>query len=392
MKYFIVLNIVLFVSIQILSGQTKAELEEQRKKALDEISYVDNLLKTTAKEKNESLNALRIIGNKLNLREYVIRGLGDEISLLNDRIELNQLAIDMMEKDLIILKNDYSRTIISSYKAKKINQEIIYILSAKDFNQGYKRLKYLQQVTKYRRNESEIIAELKSQIEETKKRLELDLQRIKDLKSGEEQQKNLLQGEKSRKQKIVNSLGTKEKQLQKELEDKKRIAKEIESEIVRLIAEERKKSLKTEMTPEQKLISDNFSENKGRLPWPVERGIVTGHFGVHQHPVLKYVTVNNKGIEITSSGKTKARSIFKGEIARVFAIPGANWTIIVKHGKYLSVYTNIINVKVQKGDKIETKQELGDVFVDPGADNNCILKFMIFEQDYLDPELWIAKI
>jgi septal ring factor EnvC (AmiA/AmiB activator) len=392
MKYFIVLNIVLFVSIEILSGQTKAELEEQRKKALDEISYVDNLLKTTAKEKNESLNALRIIGNKLNLREYVIRGLGDEISLLNDRIELNQLAIDMMEKDLIILKNDYSRTIISSYKAKKINQEIIYILSAKDFNQGYKRLKYLQQVTKYRRNESEIIAELKSQIEETKKRLELDLQRIKDLKSGEEQQKNLLQGEKSRKQKIVNSLGTKEKQLQKELEDKKRIAKEIESEIVRLIAEERKKSLKTEMTPEQKLISDNFSENKGRLPWPVERGIVTGHFGVHQHPVLKYVTVNNKGIEITSSGKTKARSIFKGEIARVFAIPGANWTIIVKHGKYLSVYTNIINVKVQKGDKIETKQEIGDVFVDPGADNNCILKFMIFEQDYLDPELWIAKI
>jgi septal ring factor EnvC (AmiA/AmiB activator) len=391
MKYFIVLNIVLFVSIEILSGQTKAELEEQRKKALDEISYVDNLLKTTAKEKNESLNALRIIGNKLNLREYVIRGLGDEISLLNDRIELNQLAIDMMEKDLIILKNDYSRTIISSYKAKKINQEIIYILSAKDFNQGYKRLKYLQQVTKYRRNESEIIAELKSQIEETKKRLELDLQRIKDLKSGEEQQKNLLQGEKSRKQKIVNSLGTKEKQLQKELEDKKRIAKEIESEIVRLIAEERKKSLKTEMTPEQKLISDNFSENKGRLPWPVERGIVTGHFGVHQHPVLKYVTVNNKGIEITSSGKTKARSIFKGEIARVFAIPGANWTIIVKHGKYLSVYTNIINVKVQKGDKIETKQEIGDVFVDPGADNNCILKFMIFEQDYLDPELWIAK-
>jgi septal ring factor EnvC (AmiA/AmiB activator) len=124
----------------------------------------------------------------------------------------------------------------------------------------------------------------------------------------------------------------------------------------------------------------------------VERGIITGHYGIHQHPVLKYVTVNNKGIEITSSGRTKARSIFKGEIAKVFAIPGANWTIIVKHGKYLSVYTNIINVKVQIGDKIETKQELGDVFADPGEDNNCILKFMIFEQDYLDPELWIAKI
>jgi len=392
MRYFILLNIILFCSVEISSGQTKAELEEQRKKTLEEINYVDNLLRTTAKEKNESLNALRIIGNKLNLRESVIKGLGDEISLLNDRIELNQLAINMMEKDLNILKNDYSRTILSSYKAKKINQEIIYVLSAKDFNQGYKRLKYLQQVTKYRRNESEIIAELKSQIEETKKRLENDLIRITDLKNGEELQKSLLQGEKSRKQKIVNTLGKKEKQLQKELEDKKRIARQIESEIVRLIAEERKKNLKTEMTPEQKLISDNFSENKGRLPWPVERGIITGHFGIHQHPVLKYVTVNNKGIEITSSGRAKARSVFKGEIAKVFAIQGANWTIIVKHGKFLSVYSNIINVKVKIGDKIETKQELGDVFVDPGADNNCILKFMIFEQDYLDPELWIAKI
>jgi septal ring factor EnvC (AmiA/AmiB activator) len=298
----------------------------------------------------------------------------------------------MMEKDLIILKNDYSRTILNSYKAKKINQEIVYILSAKDFNQGYKRLKYLQQVTKFRRNESEIIAELMSQIEETKGRLENDLFKITDLKGREEMQKNLLQGERTRQQRVTTSLRKKEQQLQKELEEKKRIAKRIESEIVRLIAEERKKNIKMELTPEERLISDNFSENKGRLPWPVERGIITGHYGVHQHQILKYVTVDNKGIEITSSGKTKARSIFQGVVTKVFAIPGANWTIIIKHGKFLSVYVNVINVKIKQGDKVETKQELGDVFIDPGEDSNCILKFMIFDQNFLDPELWIAKI
>jgi len=392
MRYAIILYIILFCSGRILYGQTKAELEEQRKKALEEISYVDDLLKNTAKEKSESLEELRIIGNKLNLRESVIRGLGEEIALLNERIELNRLALEMMENDLVILKNDYSRAIINSYREKKINPEIIYVLSAKDFNQGYKRLKYLQQVTKFRRNESEIIAELMNQVKETKLRLENDLMKITDLRGREESQKGLLQNEKEKQQRMVNSLKKKEKQLKQDLEEKKKIAKRIESEIIRLIAEERKKSLKTELTPEEKLISDNFFENRGRLPWPVERGIITGHFGLHQHPVLKYVTVDNKGIEITSSGKTKARSIFKGEVAKVFAMPGANMTIIVKHGKFFSVYVNVVNVKVKPGEKVETKQELGDVFINPGDDNNCILKFMIFEQNYLDPEIWIAKI
>ncbi|MCX6300923.1 MAG: peptidoglycan DD-metalloendopeptidase family protein [Bacteroidia bacterium] len=318
--------------------------------------------------------------------------MGDEILLLNERIELNRIAIEMMENDIIALKEDYSRAIVNSYKSKKSNPDIIYILSAKDFNQGYKRLKYLQQVTKYRRNESEIIAELKVQVEITKEGLENDLARISDIKRKEEVQKGLLQNEQTKKQKMIRSLSSKEKQLKKELEEKKRIAKKLESEIARIIAEERKKSSVTNLTPEQKLIGENFVENKGRLPWPVERGIITNHFGVHQHPVLKYVTENNFGIEITSSGKTLARSIYKGEVTRIFAISGANMTVIIRHGKYLSVYNNLVNVKVKTGDKVDTKQELGEVFRDPGEGSMCIMKFMIFEEKYLDPEQWIAKI
>jgi septal ring factor EnvC (AmiA/AmiB activator) len=392
MKYLALASFIFWFFLTCSFAQTKAELEEKRKAALNEITYVDNMLKSTEKKKEEGMNEIKIIGNKLNLRETVIRGMRDEINLLNERIDLNTLAINMMESDLVDLRNDYARAVINSYKSQKQNPELVYILSAKDFNQGYKRLKYLQQVTKFRRKESEIIMELRNQILSTKDRLQSDLMRISDLKSREEQQKNLLQSEQEKKQTMVKSLSRKERQLQKDLEEKKRIADKIEKEIARMIEEERKKVIKSESTPEQKLIGENFAENKGRLPWPVEKGIITSQFGLQKHPVLKYVTENNPGIEITSLGKTEVRSVFKGEVARVFSIPGANWTVIIRHGKYLTVYQNIVDLKVKTGEKVETKQEIGIVFCETNNGNKAILKFMIYEEkEKQDPESWISK-
>jgi len=390
MKYLVIVCC-FFLSSFIIRAQSKAELEARRTKTLSEIAYVDNLLKTTNREKTESMSAIKMIGNKLTLRESVIQGMRDEIALLSYRIDLNTLAIEMMEDDLVDLKNDYARAVINSYKSTKGNPEMVYILSARDFNQGYKRLKYLQQITKFRRREAELIIELKSQIQITKTRLQSDLFKISDLKSREEQQKALLQSEQERRQKMVKSLSSKEKQLKKDLEDKKRIAKKIEAEIAKIIEEERKKAIKSENTPEQKLIGENFAENKGRLPWPVEKGIISSRFGIQKNAVLKNVTENNIGIEITSSQKTIARAVFQGEVANVAFLAGANMTVIIRHGKYLTVYTNLINLKVKKGDKIALKQELGEVFSDPGENNNCILKFMIFDTKYQDPELWISK-
>lgn len=149
-------------------GQTRADLEEKRKKTMEEINYVDVLLQRTSREKTEGMNDVKIIGKKIDLRESVIVGMKEEIELISGRIDLNNIAIDMMEDDLVKLKKDYSNALVNLYKSRKANSELIYILSAKDFNQGYKRLKYLQQVTKFRRNESEIIMELKSQIETSK--------------------------------------------------------------------------------------------------------------------------------------------------------------------------------------------------------------------------------
>ena len=393
MRFRLCFLILLLVGNLAATGQTRADLEEKRKKTMEEINYVDVLLQRTSREKTEGMNDVKIIGKKIDLRESVIIGMKEEIELISGRIDLNNIAIDMMEDDLVKLKKDYANALVNLYKSRKANSELIYILSAKDFNQGYKRLKYLQQVTKFRRNESEIIMELKSQIETSKTRLEKDLRRISDLKEREEQQKRLLESEQDNKKQIVKSLTNKEKQLQRELEEKKRVAKRIENEINRLIEEERKKTVKSEATPEQKLIGESFAENKGRLPWPVERGVITSHFGVHPHPVFKYLTEDNIGVEITSFGKMKARSVFQGTVAKVFAISGANMTIIIRHGKYLTVYANIAYVRVKPGDKVVAKQDIGDIYMDPGNGNNSVLKFMIFEPDskYLDPELWIAK-
>ncbi|HEX2976271.1 MAG TPA: hypothetical protein VHO68_10050 [Bacteroidales bacterium] len=213
---------ILIILAPVVSAQSRSDLEAQRKKTLDEISYVDNLIKSTAKEKSEGMNAVKIIGKKLSLRENIIEGMRSEIDLLNSRIELNTIAMEMMEEDLQALKYDYANAVVNSYKTEKIYPQIIYVLSARDFNQGYKRLKYLQQVTRFRRNETEIISELKEQIETSKIKLEADLSRVSDLKAKEEQQKALLQNERTRKQKMVQNLSSKEKQLRKDLEEKKK--------------------------------------------------------------------------------------------------------------------------------------------------------------------------
>ncbi len=375
-----------------LAGQSRAELEDLRKKNLQEIEYVDRMLKTTATQKTENLNELRVIGKQLNLREKLINEYGKEISLLEYRISLNRLATEMLEQDLGNLKKEYANSIVSAFKATKGTPALAFILSSADFNQGYKRLKYIQQVSRYRRKESEIIETIYLELQDTKERLEKDRKNVNDLKNKEVRQKQILSVEQNKKEKLVTTLSRKEKQLKQELEEKRRIARQVENEIARLIEEERKRSSVTPMSNEMKLIGESFGENRSRLPWPVEKGIITSHFGLQPHPVLKNVTEDNIGIEITSGGQTQAKSVFKGEVVRVFAISGANMAVILRHGKYLTVYQNLINVRVKAGDSISLGQVLGDVYPDSSNGGKSVLKFMIYEEKKkLDPEVWLLK-
>jgi septal ring factor EnvC (AmiA/AmiB activator) len=372
--------------------QTRAELEEMRKKNLAEIEYVDRLLKSTASQKSENLNELRVIGKKLDLREKLINEYGQEISLLEYRISLNRTAGQMIEEDLENMKKEYAKSIISAYKATKGTPALAFILSSTDFNQGYKRLKYIQQVARYRRRESATIETIYTELKETRERLEKDRKNISDLRSREQRQKNMLREEKSKKESLVSSLSRKEKQLQKDLQEKRRIAAQIEKEIERVIEEERLKSATPTMTEAMRNLGNSFEESRGRLPWPVDRGIITGHFGLQPHPVLKNVTEENIGIEITSNGQTAAKAVYRGDVMRVFAISGANMAVILRHGKYLTVYQNLVNVEVKAGESVSTGQVLGQVYVDAQDGNKAVVKFMLYEEKKkLDPEQWLLK-
>jgi len=389
MRGSIIILIFLIASLNV-EGQTRAELEQQRNEALEDIEYFDTMLHKTSEEKSESMNELNMIRRKLNLRENVINGLMEEQELLEDRMELNKLAIDMMEDDIDILIREYEKAIKHAQKVSKANPELAYILASKDINQGYKRMKYLQQVAKYRRREAEIILELKNEVEENKEKLEKDLIEISELKKTEEKQKNSLTIEQRKQRNVINSLSQKERQLRQELEKKRRIAEEIEKEIERIIENESKRNALNALTPEDMIVGEDFSKNKGRLPWPVERGIITSQFGIHDHPVIKGAKINNIGVEITSGTKEIARTVFKGKVMSVFGITGGNMAVIIRHGKYLTVYQNLVNVKVKPGDEVNEKEYIGDVYYEEGE--KSIIKFMVYEEkERQNPEDWLAK-
>lgn len=393
MRTFLIAGFLFLSTFFTLSGQSRKELEEKRKKTLQEIEYVGNILKQTEKQKITGLNELKVLGSKVELHEKVIKNLNEEADLLQMRIELNNLAISLMQNDLESIKKEYEKAILNAYKASKGYPYLVYVLSARDFNQGYRRIKYIQDISRFRRNEAELIADLKKQIEKTKIKLSEDFIALNTLRQDEEKQRNILKEEQEKKRKMVINLSGKEKQLRNELEVKRRIAVRIENEINKIIEEERNKNTGAEMTPEMKLISSGFAGNKGRLPWPVEKGVITNQFGLQQHKELTFVKQNNPGIEITSNGKVKVRSIFTGEVARILTISGENMAVIIKHGNYFSVYQNIINVVVKPGQIVDIKQEIGEVYCDESKGNKSILKFMIFrDKEKLNPEEWLAKI
>ena len=300
-----------------------------------------------------------------------------------------------MESDLSKVKDHYAELILHAYWNRSQRNWMMFVMSADNFNQAYRRMKYLQQFSNYRKQQAELIVEMRTNIVEEIENLE----QIKVEKEGlslEKQNENRgLAREKNGKNQMVADLSKREKELKDEINEKRRIADKLEAEIAKIIAEEARKAANTagmyNLTPEEKLISDNFRGNKGKLPWPVERGVITGRYGTHPHPVLKQLTVKNDGVDISTVKGAEARTLFEGEVTKIFAILGANYTVIVRHGNFLSVYQNIVNLKVKQGDKVDVKQMLGTVYTD-NETNSTILHIEIWrERSIQNTEDWISR-
>jgi septal ring factor EnvC (AmiA/AmiB activator) len=378
-------------------AQSVDDLRRRKQQAADEIRITNDLLTRVSQDQKVTLNRLQLLNRQINQRNELITSMSSEVSLLQQIIDDNSLVVNMLTEDIEQIRKEYARLIQIAYKNRMSYDKILFFLSADNFNQAYRRLLYLRQYTNHRQKQAETITSLQSLL--WKKIVDLENQkrtRESLLKQQVEESKKL-EGEKRQQNSLSQQLQNQQKELRNKLAQQRRIEQQLEQEIQRIIEEEARKTSTPAaqgfaLTPEQKLIGDSFEQNRRRLPWPVERGVITEKFGVHPHPVLRNVTVNNNGVNIATEAGAKARAVFNGEVSRVFGITGGNMAVIVRHGQYLTVYSNLIDVTVKKGDKVNVRQNLGTVYADPADGNKAILKFQIWkESTKLNPEDWLGR-
>jgi septal ring factor EnvC (AmiA/AmiB activator) len=397
LKYKILITglLVNILTVNISYSQTKKELEEQKRKTLEEIENATNLLKETQETRKENIGRIQIINRRISLREQMIESIEKETKLLDEEIDEKLRLVTQMEKDLETLKNEYAKLILFSYKNRDKYDRIIFLFSAENFNQAYKRLRYIKQFVIFRRKQAEGINKLEEKILSEIKMLEKQREEKINLAEAKKQESSILQRELNQKSTLITQLRKKENELKKQIAEKKKISERIENEIAEIIAAEAKRLKSTDLyktlTPEERLISNSFMENKGRLPWPTEKGVITEHFGMHQHPVLKGITVNNNGVDIVTVPGAEARAMFDGTISTIFSILGGNSAVIIRHGNYLTVYQGLVNLKVKKGDNVKVKQPLGTIYTDKET-NITMLHIEIWKElQKQNPEDWLSR-
>jgi len=390
----------LFITLFLLSGnaltgQSKEELQRQKEQAFEEIKLARELMEKTTAQRVSSIQQLRILQQGINSRSRVISTLESEVNLYTRNIADTQARIDQLKGDNQRNREEYARLIYYAYRNHTDYEKLMYILAGSSISQSYQRYKYLKYIGEYRKRKA---GEIEASIEELDQQ-QKTLNSLKNEKLGlmenKESEQAKLVAQRSREASMVNDLKRRESQLKREIEEKERIAREVEARIREIIEEEARRSSSNNiydaLTPEQELVGNDFRKNKGKLPWPVEKGIITVGYGNQEVPGLRGSSVKNNGIDITSAPGADVRAVFEGEVTKVFGILGANYTVLIRHGEFLSVYQNLINVRVKTGDKVLTKEKLGEAFTDEN-DQVGNLHFEVWqERNILNPEAWISK-
>ena len=409
MRSLLLLFISLFLAVCV-NGQSLDELRQKKQKTNEQIKYTTKLLEEAKKNQTKTLNKYNILNKQIELRSTLITGINSEVTVLSGFIDQNAWLVASLNSDLDELKKEYAKMIVFAQKNQTNYSKLLFVLSSNSFNQAYKRIMYLKQYTEYRKRQAELIQWIRDLIQVKVSRLQLQKAEKEVLLETKKQEADKLTKEKKQQGQYLTSLQKQQKEFEKKLKEQQRIESQLSREIQKIIEEEIRKArqreqekakqtgkpstgtTKYEMTPEEKLASGQFEQNKRRLPWPVERGVITDHFGVHEHPVLKNIQVKNNGIDISTVQGMRARAVFAGEVSRVFMVTGGNYAVIIRHGKYLTVYSNLINVQVKSGDKVSIKQTIGTIGTDTDDESKTVLKFQIWrENEKMNPEDWIAR-
>lgn len=402
--YLLALILFCFIGHVSAQGNKQRELEEKRKLILNEIKQINNLLFETQKEEKTVLTKVEDLNTRISARENLIRITNQQANLLTREINDNLFKIDQLRDELKILKEDYARMINKSYKSKSLQNRIMFLLSSENFLQAYKRMQYMKQYSKHRKKQGENIKGKTELLQELNAELIVQ-KKVKNslIEENKLAKENLLREMKAQ-ESLIASLKQNEGKFTNQIRSKQREADRIDKQIEDLIKAaiaESNKSLDVKnsdassrtfaLTEEAKALAADFTSNKGKLPWPVKNGVVIKRYGKQRHPQLPNVTTFNSGVEIATNSSTKARAIFAGKVMEIQQLKGANKAIYIQHGNYITVYNNLTNIQVKKGDNVTTKQELGSIFTHPSS-GKTILKFLIYKNtSRMNPADWVYR-
>ena len=402
-------------------GKSKQQLQTEINSLQKEISTANQLLKKTTKDKEMTLNEVTVLEKKIKQREKLITAYNEQIAVLDEEINKGQSNIKSLNSDLNKLQKEYAQMIVFANKNRNNYDRLGFIFASKDFNQAFRRLRYIREFSDARKVKMDQISstqkKISSEVEASQQARELQTAMLKD----EKNQQAALKTEKEDLNKQVANLKKKEGSIQQDIKNKQQQAQKLQKAIDDIIAEEiRKANEEAErkrreeekknaekgkttttapatkekgmaLTPAEKTLSTNFVNNKGKLPWPVERGVISSSYGKHASVVSSKVTVTNNGIDIATTEGSKARAVFDGEVASVTKLTGSNTVVIIRHGEYFTVYSNLENVTVKRGDKVKTKQNIATVHTNKTEGKTELHFELLKEQSRQDPAIWLSK-
>jgi septal ring factor EnvC (AmiA/AmiB activator) len=396
----------------VIWGQESQQEKLEKRKAEIQQEILDNekMLQSVKKKEKSAVSVIILQSNKIKLKEKLIHTTEKQTKILSNDMYINQMKMNKLNRELVILKEDYAKMIVKSYKSRSEQSRAMFLLSSENFLQAYKRAQYMKQYTSYRKMQGE---EIKSKTDELlgfNEKLNVQKAAKKKLLAENTKEKLSLEKEKREQLKLVNSIKKDKKKITGEIKRKQQESRAIDRQIDRLIreaiAEANRKaasenakanpnapvaaytSSKIVLTAESKILADNFRANRGKLPWPVEKGFVSLGFGDQPHPIYPSLVIHNSGVEITTEQGSNARAVFGGEVTSVIVLSPLNKAVVVQHGDCFTVYQNLSSVSVSKGDKVSIKQSLGKIRTN--GEGKTVLKFTISQNTtYNNPASWL---
>ena len=388
--YLFIIPLLLF-SLSASAQKTKARLEKEKKENLRKIAEAERILSETSDQKQVTLGQLQALNQQINARESLIRSIGSEIRLLDSEISDLSAVVNALQNDLRQLKEEYADQVYATYKSSRGDSRLMFLFSAKDFNQLLQRLKYLEQYADARRLQVEQIEVVTEELNEQRSKVETRRSAQQKLLNQQVRESRKLANSKKKQSQLVAQLSKKERQLRKELEDRKAANNRLNTLIANIIKGEEVKdsNASTAEIASAAELTRRFESKKNTLTWPVSSGFIASKFGTQKHPVLKKITIINDGVGIQTERDSKVRAVLDGEVTMTGVIPGKNNFVLIRHGDYLTVYARLKSINVKKGQKVKADGIIGEVYTDRNGVTE--LEFQVYKgTTKLNPEHWLA--